>query len=422
MKNILFKLIVPFLLGLGTIFSFFREVIIAYYYGTSRDLEIFRIAFSIPYALFQSLGTVLVGALLPIMIHEGKDLIFNIKNQVQKIFISFAIFSMLTVNWQAKMFAPGFSYTELETLKINLIICWSILIISAFIFPIRLLLQEQDRKVIVSSTSLVYALFFSVLLVIFNNTFVKFDLAIVAVISTVLVFLIYKTFGSDTIVMKNPKRSRAVDKKIQKIIFGSFVYVLFLAVPRLIDKAVASKMDIGVIANLEYAMNFYVAFGVLIGTSFTIIYARKIAFEYRENLSFVWIINIISVPFLLATLVSFFIYPYANELVKLAYLRGQFTESSVVHVVEILKWFLFSLPFMVSGMILLQVVAAYSIFMLIGLAIVKSIVKLLWVMYFANTNNLAIFGQSTFVMELVAIIVAIFIIRKKTSNNSIIKK
>lgn len=412
-KKLLYKLLVPFLLGLGTMFSFFREITIAYYYGTSRDLEIFRIAFSIPYALFQSLGTVLVGALLPILIHEGQGLIFQIKRQVQKIFIIIAIIAALTTTWQAKILAPGFSSIELETLSINLLICWMILVISAFIFPIRLLLQEQNRKMIVSSTSLFYALSFIVFIFIFNNTFGKYDLSILAVASTSFVFLIYKIFSSVNTIIEKPQKSQVLDKKIKQIILGSFVYVLFLAVPRLIDKAVASKMDIGVIANLEYAMNFYVAFGVLIGTSFTIIYAKKIALEYRDNLSLLWIFKIVGVPFLLAAIVSLLIFPFSEDLVRLAYLRGKFTENNIMDVVEILQWFLFALPLMVSGMILLQVVAAYSIFILIGLAMIKSIVKLSWVIYFSSTSTLAIFGQSTFIMEFTAIIIMSFLFFNK---------
>ncbi len=422
MRQILFKLIVPLLLGLGTIFSFFREVIIAYYYGTSRDLEIFRVAFAIPYALFQSLGTVLVGALLPIIIHEGKDLIFEIKRQVRKLFIIFAVFAALTANWQAKILAPGFTYSELETLKINLVICWIILIISALIFPIRLLLQEQNKKMLVSSTSLIYSLFFILFIFIFNGFSPKFDLSIVSVASAMMVFVIYSIFSKLNIVKVPVNTTKSsTNKKIQKIILGSFIYVLFLAIPRLIDKAAASKMNIGVIANLEYAMNFYVAFGVLIGTSFTIIFARKIALEYRNSANIAWLLKIIGVPFLLASFVSILILPFSEELVRIAYLRGAFTQSNVTQVTEILYWFLITLPLMVSGMILLQIIAAYSIFILIGLAIFKSIMKLSWILLFFNEENLSIFGTSTLVMELMSVIAMFYFLHFYTSTLKIKK-
>jgi len=413
-KSIFFKLIVPILLGLGTVFTFFREVVIAYYYGTSRDLEIFRIAFAIPYALFQSLGTVLVAALLPMLVHEGKDLIHEIKKQISKLFILFAVFAIFTAKWQAKLLAPGFNHSELETLKINLIICWLILIVSSLIFPIRLLLQEENKKMLVSSTSLFYSLFFILFIFIFNGFFPKFDLAIVSVLSALVVFVLYSLFTKFNKIEVLTNTNKAdIDKKIQKIVVGSFVYVLLLALPRLIDKATASKMNIGVIANLEYAMNFYVAFGVLIGTSFTIIYAKKIALEYRDNMSYLWLLKIVGIPFLLGITVSVLLLPFSEEFVKVAYLRGEFAANDVKDVTEILYWFLLTLPFMVSGMILLQVVAAYSISMLIGLAIVKSIVKLSWVTYFYSTNNLAIFGKSTFAMELVGIIFIAYILKRK---------
>lgn len=408
---------VPLLLGLGTIFSFFREVIIAYYYGTSRDLEIFRIAFAIPYALFQSLGTVLVGALLPILIQEGKDLIYEIKKQILKIFILFGLFASLTVTWQAKILAPGFNYHELEILEINLLICWSILIISALIFPIRLLMQEQDRKTLVSSTSLIYSLFFIVFIFLTNGFSPKFDLAIISVISAIFVFIIYTIFGKiKSVDVLRIKQKKHINKKIQKIILGSFIYVLFLAIPRLIDKAVASKMGTGVIANLEYAMNFYVAFGVLIGTSFAIIFAKKIAKEYHTNMNITWLLRIVGVPFLIATFVSIVLFPFSEELVRIAYLRGAFTENNVIQVTEILNWFLITLPAMVSGMILLQITAAYSISILIGIAILKSLIKLFWILLFFNEKNLAIFGSSTLIMESISIIVIIYFLSFHAKN------
>lgn len=416
MKKLFFRLIVPLLLGLGAISSFFREVVIAYYYGTSRDLEIFRIAFSIPYALFQSLGTTLVGALLPILIHEGEDLIVIIKKQVHKIFLIITIIALTTSSWQATILAPGFDTMEIETLTANLLICWWILLISSFIFPIRLILQEKNKKNIVASTSLFYSLFFILFIFIFNNIFIKFDLAIISVVSTVFVYFMYRLFGYVPNRTKPTKQINKIEKRIQKIIIGSFIYILFLAIPRLLDKAVASKMDIGVIANLEYAMNFYVAFGILIGTSFTIIYAKKIALEYRDTMNITWLFRIVGIPFFIGALVSILILPFSEELVRIAYLRGAFSVDNVQAVTEILYWFLVTLPFMISGMILLQVLAAYSIFMLIGLAILKVIIKIVWMIYFSTISHLEIFGQSTLAMELVSIIFILYILKRKENS------
>ncbi len=422
MKKIFSFLIIPLLLGLGIVFSFFREIIIAYYYGTTRELEIFRVAYTIPYTLFQNLGAVLVGTLLPILIHEGEELLYQIKKQIQFIFIGITVFFLFTVSWQAKILAPGFNPNEISTLEVNLFICWFLLLTSALIFPIRLWLQEQDKKLLVSSTSLIYAFSFSLMIVILNKFTLKYNLAISALISSVILFLVYFISAKKSIMQTSIQNTNLqLKKKIQKIIIGSFAYVLLLTTPNVIDKAFASKMSNGVIAYLDYAMNFYIAIGVLIGTAFIITYARKIASEYKNSIHAIWLLKIVGLPFALAVLTSLFVLPFTNELIHIAYFRGAFQESDILPVGQILYWLLISLPFMVAGMILMQILAAYNVFVLIGFAILKVIVKLSWMVIFFNPHNLAIFGISNLVMELIAIITIIYFLKYHSAQIQLTK-
>ena len=419
MKSFFLKLAVPFLLGLGILASFSREVILANFYGSTRNLEIYKIAFSIPYAFFQSLSTVLIGGLLPVLIAEGKECFYIIRTQIYKIFGFIAILALLTVNQQSSILAPGFKTEDLKILTLNLLICWIILIFSGLIFPLRLWLQDRDKKALIASTSLLFSFFYIVFIFFLHDRWLDFNLSLISVTSA---FLIYTTFSLACKACGLPQNSQTVKKnpnfkkKLNVIILGAFIYVALLAIPRLIDRAIASKMNDGVIANLDYAMNFYVAFGVLIGTSFTIVSARKIASEHKRNkLTLRWIFQVVGTPFLVALILIMFLLPFSDAIVKIAYMRGAFTEQDALQVSKMLFWFLISLPVMVAGMLLSQILVANSMHLLIGVALYKILGKLTWLFLFFKVNDLSVFGKSTLAMEAIGSIVMLiflFMIKK----------
>jgi len=413
-----FILYVPLLLAMGALFTFFREVAVAYYFGTSRELEIFRIGFAIPYALFQSLGSTIVAGLLPILIEYGNTVIPIIKREIQKIFFIFCILSVLSIKWQAKMLAPGFNLDDLNLLEINILISWFMLFPLALILPIRLSLQGRDKKILVSATSLIYSGSFIFILPLIYKTNLDFKLPIVSLISTLIVLIIYNILKEDYTTVQENISAKVLQKKreIQKIIIGSIIYVFVLALPNLIDKAAASKMIDGTIANIDYAMNFYIALGVLIGTSAIIIFTKKIASEYNKSMNVTWLLKVAGMPTLFALIVSLCLIPFTDEIVSIAYLRGAFSELDVMHVSEILYWFLIALPIMIAGMILMQVLASFSIGSIITISIVKAIVKLSWILIFFTQNNLSIFGISTLVMELVSIIIILYLLHYFSSK------
>jgi putative peptidoglycan lipid II flippase len=409
-KKILLSLFIPMLLGLGIVSSFFREMVIAYYYGSSKEVEIYRIAFSIPYALFQSLGTILIASLLPLYL-SNRNILPQIQSSIKKVFIVITVLAIITLPWQAVIFAPGFTEDEQSLLLYNMLISWSIVLIAAFIFPMRLLLQSNDKKVLVSATSLLFSLFLVSMIILLHKKLPGFELSVASVVSVVGIYFVYR-WDSDKKQLISPDIHMIEEQQtINKIIIGSFIYILLLTMPRMIDKALASQMSDGVIANLDYAMNFYVAFGVLIGTSFTIIYAKKIANEYRgKSMNLKWMFQLLGIPFILASLISLSIYPYTELIVSLAYNRGAFSASNTIEVATILNSFLIALPLMVVGMMLSQIVAAYSIFVLISVILIKISTKWLWIKLKLSTTKLAVFGESTLVMELLGIVVIMFIL------------
>ena len=411
-KSVVSQLLVPFFLGLGILMTFSREVIIAYFYGAQRNVEIFKIAFSLPYALFQSLGTILVSGLLPVLLRRGQVYIYVIRRQIYGLSFSFLLISLFTIKWQVQWLAPGFSGEDAELLRVNLFLCWMILFFSAMIFPLRLVLQSQDRKFLVSSTSFMFSFFFIVMLVPFHNVSSPYLLSVVSVFSIAIVYIAYllsveKNKKEDAYLARSIEVTSADKAFIRRVVLGSLVYVVLLASPRLIDRAFASALTEGVVANLDYAMNIYTAIGVLIGTSSSIIYARKIAAEYDTEADRIrWLWNLMKWPLLISCSIILLIMPFLHEIVELAYVRGAFTDKDAFQVSQILVWFIWSLPFMVSGMLLAQVLVAHTIYLLLGVLLLKLVVKLA-VLLIAGVEELSIFGGSNLLMEFSGVLIFI---------------
>ncbi len=67
------KIIVPVLMGCGMVAAFARELVVAYSYGVSREVEIFRIAYALPNLLSFSVGTAFVSVAVPMIVKAQKN-------------------------------------------------------------------------------------------------------------------------------------------------------------------------------------------------------------------------------------------------------------------------------------------------------------------------------------------------------------
>jgi peptidoglycan biosynthesis protein MviN/MurJ (putative lipid II flippase) len=244
----------------------------------------------------------------------------------------------------------------------------------------------------------------------FHDDFIDANLALFSIASVFIVYLFYLLFDSNSVEASGIqlKITKNITKRIYSVLFGGIVYVLFLSFPRLIDRAFASEYGQGVVANLDYAMNFYVALGVLMGTSFNILMARKIAVEYKAlKNKYVWLWSLLGLPMGITSALVLILLPNVNAIIEIAYHRGAFELKAISQVSAILYWFLVALPFMVAGMILSQVLAAFSMFYLIIIMLFKVSVKSASFIII-EPDRLELFGKTTIIMEGLGLLIMIF--------------
>ena len=71
-RNPLLRWAVPALYLAGIVATFLREVVLAATYGTSTEIEVFRIAFAVPNMLSTSLGPAFVAAVVPALMRAER--------------------------------------------------------------------------------------------------------------------------------------------------------------------------------------------------------------------------------------------------------------------------------------------------------------------------------------------------------------
>jgi peptidoglycan biosynthesis protein MviN/MurJ (putative lipid II flippase) len=410
------KLLVPCLLALGIVTTFTREIAIAYYFGSGRNVEIYKISFAIPYAFFQSLGSILIGGLLPILLNIGSENIGVIEKKIYLFFFAFFVLLIISVGLQADYLAPGFSDQEKKLVEVNLILSWTIVLCSALIFPKRLAFQANSKNLLVSSTSLIFSSSFILFIFFGHQVLTGINLSLFSIFSALIVYMFFLFFKPNSNRKKLKKIfEREYTRKIYLIIINSIFYIFLLSIPRAIDRAFGTHQGVGVVANLDYAMNFYIAIGVLIGTTFNILQAKKIASEYNQSQQFIqWVGSLLIVPIGLSVMIIGIFIPNIGQLIELTYHRGAFSVSSVNEVSIILYWFLMALPFMVAGMVISQVLAALNIVYLNFVMIIKIAIK--YYFFITYLNDLSLFGKSTIAMEVIGFFIMLFItiaMRKK---------
>jgi len=109
-------LVVMFLNGIAIIAAFGREMLIAYYFGTSAELDAFLVAYSVPRFVGESLAIASVTALIPVFAkirsEEGDGaMVSKISNIAIINFTALTLFTLLYIlvaPFIIRLLAPGF--------------------------------------------------------------------------------------------------------------------------------------------------------------------------------------------------------------------------------------------------------------------------------------------------------------------------
>lgn len=399
----------------GSLSSFLREVYIAYEIGASSDLDIYRLAVSYPYAFFFSFATLLVGIILPRVSRDESSVTFVESSPVSTVSIFVSIIGIAFAGVYAPLLGPDLSIAEINDLAFYCRVAWFGFLLSSIYFHFRIYLQYNKKNNIVASANLICNVGFVVSLWI-TTTYGMRDLSglvFAFVVSCGVVSLSFiisaRNIADIPVVLSSYFSFGGIkDKVVMRLILSGMIFHFVNISLRAVDRAFASSLGEGWISFLDYAYGLVNGLGAVIGTTFVIYTAKFIALRH-DQVGFQYELVKKLLPVYIVTLVVAFIaVVFSEELVRLAYQRGKFSESYTREVGELFKYLMLPFALMVGNMVLLQVLLAISSGVtLILFAVVKFVAKYISMLMLGSLDS-ADFGVSNLAAELIFFLVFIF--------------
>lgn len=349
---------VTIVMALGYLLSFAKESIIANYYGVSLEVDAYTIAITIPVTLFAMVSVSIQSIVIPLyshsLINDGDEIAnYNLSNFLTIVFIIsfvFILFCEIFASGIVYLFAPGFSIEshELATMLLRITAPTILLSVLERVLVGVLNVQGQYTLPTMAICFLNFGLISSIVLL---HAFYGIIAACIGqVVGTAMSFLyiVWTTkrfFHYDVVCsFKSPFIIKALKQAIP-IIWS----VSLGEISAMINRMVASFLFVGSISALGYAskLNSIMLqfFTVAISTIIYPLYAESSARNDMPQLN-----NRVNLTF---SIYSYFLVPlmvgvfcYKQDLVKVAFGRGEFDQNAIDITQSILGFYAVGLLFM----------------------------------------------------------------------------
>ena len=415
------RLAVPVLFALGIAMTFAREMLLARVFGTTREIEIFRLAFAAPNMLSQSLAPAFIGAVMPLLVKAEMNGPGARAAQLRQIMraniIGAAIVTLLclaTSVWQARLLAPGFTAQEQHYLAQQIAIGWFFFLVMSLSFGIRTAINLDGVLWPGAATSLTVAAVVAAgclfgLTLHEPGFWTSTNLLALTIAGAGCVLALHLAAARRAIAELVRGRSAADDAMtigLRAVMLAIFVVALCKvsnAAPRFVDRVFATEFPQGTLAALEYSYGILNVPGILLATSLIMIAypsfvraieSRTLNVRWRNYCGATVAVTVVAV------LIAAVLFIWAPSLIALAYGGGAFDETAVATTALILKWQSAGLGPMVAVLILGQALLAYRAYgMLLAIGAMKVAVKIVAIRWLSDTYGLAGLAASFSVTE-----------------------
>ena len=388
------KLLIPSLVATGLLAGFAREVVLAYIFGTTREVEIFRVAFGLPSVFSEALAVSFVAILIRLILGGEKARPAQALRRAVWATLVFAgvvfLLGVLTMPWQASLLAPGMSPADQARLVVAGQVCWMTFFFVVLSLPMRALMSTRGRiwpgaaSQLMRSGGFVLSLF-GLVLVFGWRDLVAPSLAAALGGATVLAI--------HTIALGRRDRRRVALSLIAPPRVGALAPILgaiglvlvsqlFLSAGRILDRAVSSGMGEGMLAGLEYSYALVMAVAAVLATTTNLTLAPRMGRAIRDTggLTHGHMIQI-GVITVAATAIGAGLSLWAEPITRMVFQRGTFDSSDTLLTAGIFRLHAIGLGPLVLALLLTQVLLLHGRQrMLVIAAVFKATFKLvsLW--------------------------------------------
>lgn len=364
------RVLIPALVALGLLTGFFREILLAYIFGTSREVEIFRVAFGLPSVLSDSLAISFVAILIRLILNGERNRPAQALHQALWATIAVALVvygvGLITMPLQASLLAPGMSVEDHARLVVAGRICWTTFLFVVLSLPLRALMSTRNRIWPGAASQAMRSGGFVATLALFVFMLDWRDVtapALAAAVGGVTVFIVHilalgqrdrRRFANALGALRPP--DFPILKPTLFALGTVFLTQILLSAGRLMDRAAATLIAEGMLAALEYSYALVMAVAALVGTSTNLVLAPRMGRSIRDTGELSrseW--RLVVTISCIATAIGLGLAGLADTIVRLVYQYGAFDSSAAALTSSIFRIQAIALGPIVLALLLTQV-------------------------------------------------------------------
>jgi putative peptidoglycan lipid II flippase len=384
-------LVIAVFTGFAKIAFFFKEVIVAWHFGTQDALDAFLVAYIVPSFIVNLVAGTLNAALIPAYIqvrqNEGRESAKKLYESTLSISVFFLTGCMALVVFAApfylKFLASGFSPEKLQ-LTLNLLYVASLSIVLSSVSAIRSAILNAIEKFAVPSFVPVVTPLLTIFLVFVGGRYLG--------IYTLALGLVFGQIIESTVLGSALRRHgistyfgwHGMDANLRKVVgqlFPMAAGTFLMGSNLLVDQAFAASLSSGSVSILNYG-NKVISFplhiaSAAIGASVLPYFSSIVAAQdrsagfllFKKYLKYIFLT---SVP--LSLLLAFFSVPLVHLLLQ----RGAFTEQDAEVTARVFTLGVLQIPFYLGIILSARLIAAFQAnYILTRAALVNAVLNIL---------------------------------------------
>jgi putative peptidoglycan lipid II flippase len=413
--------------------SFFKEITVAFYFGTDRSLDIFLIALALPTFGISVLGGAIQSAFTPTyldVLHKrgrgASRALLGSLSLVFAVFLGFtAVLMALGAQWLLRVVASGFSAAELMRARHIFYVLVPILVFTGIARLYSALLAAEHKFTLPAIAAMATPLCTIAALLLAYGVLGIYSLVIAATLGALLELLVLAWLMVRTGVM--PAFSWGGFTPELRQVFAQFFPLIagtvLMAGTTVTDQAMAAMLPAGAISALNYGIKLPAVANTLIsgaiGTAVLPYFSRMIAAGDWQGVlktygSFVRFIFFATVP------ISVVLIALSYLIIRAAFQHGSFSAADTHVVTYVQMCLLLEIPFYTVGILAVRMIAALKkTVVLVWGAVISLVLNVTLNYLFMQVLGVAGIALSTSVVYLVSMIYLLLMSKRYITTASI---
>lgn len=373
-----------------------KEMVVAWRFGTSDDLDAFTVALVVPFSLINIAATPFQTAFIPTYVQvqqcdgaaAAQRLFASSLVWLLGVFAAVIGFMLLSGPFYLPLLASGFTPEKLRlTFQLLCLVAPMVLLVGTS-FLLAGVLNVKDHFAITATTPLITTGLTILLLVLVKGLGV-YALALAVTGGAILELMVLGIVLRGQGISVRPRWHEMSDQ-LWRIIKNSSSLILgnlLMAGTQLISIGIAARMAAGSVAALGYANKLTLLSAGLLATSFgtaTISFFSKMSAQgdWRELKSTLH--YFLGIAFLITCPITILIMVFATPLTRLLFQRGAFVTTDVAVVSELTFYLTLQIPFYVTNVLIAKIFLA---------------LQTPWVILFGSAINLIIYAAIAYFLS-----------------------